>query len=109
MREFNRIAVFGGVYSKLPGLENGHPRRPWRGVDAMVCLGDLGAFGRIPTESFRFMHEHNILCVQGNYDDSIATAWRTAGAATPTRATTISPASATITPCATRARPTVPG
>jgi diadenosine tetraphosphatase ApaH/serine/threonine PP2A family protein phosphatase len=43
-----------------------------RGVDAMLCLGDLGAFGPNPDKVFPILREHGIPVVRGNYDDSIA-------------------------------------
>src|SRR5262249_32595564 len=42
-----------------------------RGVDAVYCLGDLGAFGPHPDRVFPLLHEHNLQCIQGNYDNSI--------------------------------------
>ena len=43
-----------------------------RGADAMLCLGDLGAFGPNPDKVFPLLREHDIPVVKGNYDDSIA-------------------------------------
>ena len=43
-----------------------------RGVDAMLCLGDLGAFGPNPDKVFPLLKEHGVPVVRGNYDDSIA-------------------------------------
>jgi predicted phosphodiesterase len=42
-----------------------------RGVKAMYCLGDLGAFGPHPDRVFPLLHEHGVQCIQGNYDNSI--------------------------------------
>src|SRR6202044_1749501 len=42
-----------------------------RGVEALFCLGDLGAFGPHPDRVFPLLHEHDVLCIQGNYDNSI--------------------------------------
>jgi len=69
--EFGRIAVFGGIYSNYLSLE-----AAWRdvknlGVDACFCLGDLGAFGPHPDRVFPLIHEAQIKCIQGNYDNSI--------------------------------------
>jgi predicted phosphodiesterase len=67
-----RIAVFGGLYSNYLALEAalGDARR--RGAEALYCLGDLGAFGPYPDRVFPLLREHGVLCIQGNYDNSIA-------------------------------------
>ena len=67
-----RIAVFGGVYSNHLALEAavGDARR--RGVDALICLGDLGAFGPSPDKVFPILRDHGVRVVRGNYDDSLA-------------------------------------
>ena len=41
------------------------------GVDAMFCLGDLGAFGPHPDRTCELIRENGISVVQGNYDHSI--------------------------------------
>ncbi len=69
--DFKRIAVFGGVYNNylaLQALANALPRHR---VDAVFCLGDLGAFGPHPDRVFPLLEKHNIQVVQGNYDNSI--------------------------------------
>lgn len=71
MREHNTVALFGGVYSNYLALEAAIADAQRRGAEAMYCLGDLGAFGPHPDRIFPLLHEHNIDCVRGNYDDSI--------------------------------------
>jgi predicted phosphodiesterase len=66
-----RIACFGGVYSNYLALEAALADVRGRGVDAIFCLGDLGAFGPHPDRVFPLLVEHNVTCLQGNYDDSI--------------------------------------
>ena len=66
------IAVFGGVYSNHLALAAAVDDARSRGVDAMLCLGDLGAFGPNPDKVFPILREHGIPVVKGNYDDSIA-------------------------------------
>jgi diadenosine tetraphosphatase ApaH/serine/threonine PP2A family protein phosphatase len=65
------IAVFGGIYSNhlalAAALEDAHRR----GAEAIYCLGDLGAFGPTPDKVFPLLRDHNIQCIQGNYDNSI--------------------------------------
>ncbi|MAD80458.1 MAG: metallophosphoesterase family protein [Pirellulaceae bacterium] len=70
----HRIACFGGIYNNYLALEAAISDAHARGVDAMFCLGDMGAFGPHPDRVFPLLHDHNIACVQGNYDDSIGNA-----------------------------------
>lgn len=69
-----RIACFGGVYNNYLALDAAIVDARRRGVDAIYCLGDLGAFGPHPDRVFPLMHDNQIECVQGNYDDSIGNA-----------------------------------
>lgn len=66
-----RIALFGGLYSNYLALESAIADAEQRHCDAAYCLGDLGAFGPYPDRVFPILRQHNIACVQGNYDDSI--------------------------------------
>ena len=66
-----RIAVFGGIYNNYLALEAAVADACRRGVDAIYCLGDLGAFGPYPDRVFPILRDHNVLCIQGNYDNSI--------------------------------------
>src|SRR5436305_4036388 len=66
-----RLAVFGGVYNNYLALDAALRDIRRRGAVAVYCLGDLGAFGPHPDRVFPLLHEHNVRCVQGNYDDSI--------------------------------------
>ena len=66
-----RVACFGGVYSNALALEAAVHDARSRGVEAMYCLGDLGAFGPHPDRVFPLLEEHGVVCVQGNYDNSI--------------------------------------
>ena len=66
-----KLAFFGGLYSNYLALEQAVDDANRRGVDAMYCLGDLGAFGPHPDRVFPILQHHDIACVQGNYDDSI--------------------------------------
>src|SRR5436305_1950978 len=66
-----RIAVFGGIYNNYLALAAALRDVTRRGVEAVYCLGDLGAFGPHPDRVFPLLHEHGVLCIQGNYDHSI--------------------------------------
>jgi predicted phosphodiesterase len=67
-----RIAVFGGVYNNYLALDAALRDIRSRGVEAVYCLGDLGAFGPHPDRVFPLLHEQGVLCIQGNYDNSLA-------------------------------------
>lgn len=66
-----RIAVLGGVYSNHLALEAALADARRRGVDAVFCLGDLGAFGPHPDKVFPLLVEGGVFVMQGNYDNSI--------------------------------------
>ena len=66
-----RIACFGGIYNNYLALEAAVRDARGRGVEAMFCLGDMGAFGPHPDRVFEVVHDHDVCCLQGNYDDSI--------------------------------------
>src|SRR5262249_28237667 len=71
MPELSRIAVFGGIYSNHLALEAALRDVRRRAVDAVFCLGDLGAFGPHPDRVFPLLQKHEVHCIQGNYDNSI--------------------------------------
>jgi hypothetical protein len=65
-----RIACFGGIYSNYLALDTAISDAKLRGVDAIYCLGDLGVFGPHPDRVFPLLHDNEVQCLQGNYDDS---------------------------------------
>jgi predicted phosphodiesterase len=67
----DRIAVFGGIYSNHFALDAAIRDAQNRGVDAIYCLGDLGAFGPHPDRVVPSLQSNGVLCIQGNYDNSI--------------------------------------
>jgi predicted phosphodiesterase len=66
-----RIAVFGGVYNNHLALAAALRDIRSRGVEAVYCLGDLGAFGPCPDRVFPLLREAEAVCIAGNYDDSV--------------------------------------
>src|SRR6266850_8001347 len=70
-RPLRRIAVFGGVYSNAHALAATLADARGRDVDAVFCLGDLGAFGPHPDRVFPLLHDAGVRVVQGNYDQAI--------------------------------------
>ena len=71
MPDLTRIAVFGGIYNNYLALEAALADVKRRGVEAVYCLGDLGAFGPHPDRVFPLLLDHGVLCIQGNYDNSV--------------------------------------
>jgi diadenosine tetraphosphatase ApaH/serine/threonine PP2A family protein phosphatase len=67
----NRIAVFGGIYNNYLALEAALVDAQRRNVEALYCLGDMGAFGPHPDRVFPLLQEHHVQCIQGNYDHSV--------------------------------------
>ena len=70
-RPFRRIAVFGGVYSNAHALAATLADARSRDVDAVFCLGDLGAFGPHPDRVFPLLHGAGVRVIQGNYDQAV--------------------------------------
>ena len=68
---YDRIAVIGGIYSNHLALEATLKDVRRRGVDAVFCLGDLGAFGPNPDKIFPLLIDAKVQVMQGNYDNSI--------------------------------------
>ena len=66
-----RLALFGGVYNNYLALEAAIAKAQKIGVDEIYCLGDIGAFGPYPNRAFPLLTDNNILCIQGNYDESV--------------------------------------
>ena len=71
MTTHHPVALFGGIYSNYLALEAAIEDARRRGVDAIYCLGDLGAFGPHPDRAIEILRRENIRYVRGNYDDSI--------------------------------------
>jgi len=65
------IAVFGGIYNNYLALQAALDDARSRGIRSIYCLGDLGAFGPHPDRVFPLLRDHNVVCIQGNYDNSI--------------------------------------
>lgn len=69
---YSRIAVFGGVYNNHFGLEALLEDAARRGAEAVYCLGDLGGFGPNPEKVRPLLQQGNVLTIQGNYEESLA-------------------------------------
>ncbi len=69
---FARIGVFGGVYSNHVALAALLQDTGERGVEALYCLGDLGALGPSPEKVWHLLEEGAVRSIQGNYEQSLA-------------------------------------
>ena len=69
---FRRIALFGGIYSNYLALERAIQFARSRGVDAMIALGDFGAFGPHPDRAVEILREAALPAIQGNYEESLS-------------------------------------
>ncbi len=70
---WSKVIAFGGVYNNAPALEALLDEANAWGAEAIYCLGDLGGFGPHPQRIPEMMCAHDIRCIQGNYEQSIAT------------------------------------
>ncbi len=68
-----RVAFFGGIYSNYLALERALALARARKVDAIVALGDFGAFGPHPDRTVEILREAQIPAIQGNYEESLST------------------------------------
>lgn len=69
---FERVAVFGGVYSNAHALQALIEDAARRGAQRLYCLGDLGGFGPHPERVRPLLAESGALCIQGNYEQALA-------------------------------------
>lgn len=69
---YERIAVFGGIYSNHRALRAAIDDARARRAEALFCLGDLGAFGPHPDRVFPLLQDAGVQVMRGNYDDSLA-------------------------------------
>jgi diadenosine tetraphosphatase ApaH/serine/threonine PP2A family protein phosphatase len=65
------IAVFGGIYNNYLALAAALADAQRRGAESLYCLGDLGAIGPYPDRVFPLLRDHDVACIQGNYDHSV--------------------------------------
>lgn len=68
-----RIAFIGGMYSNYHALVATLRDIDRRGVDDVLFLGDLGAFGPHPNRVPELLIERGIGGIQGNYEESLST------------------------------------
>ncbi len=67
-----RLGLISDVHSNFPALEAVLQSLELRGVDAIVCSGDLLGYGPHPQEVIAAVREKNVVCVLGAADVNIA-------------------------------------
>lgn len=67
-----RIAVLGDIHGNIEALKVAYETAVLEGVDKIFHTGDLGGYAPFVNEVVDFLIEHEILGVQGNYDEAIA-------------------------------------
>src|ERR1017187_610298 len=88
---FQRISLFGGIYSNYLSLLKAMEISRSRGVDAMIALGDFGAFGPHPDRTVEILRRAEFPRSRATTRNRSRRSRRTATVATRTRATTRSP------------------
>ena len=63
-----RIAFISDLHSNLQALENVLGDAEARGVDEIICLGDIVDLGPEPGEVVNVLRDRNIFSVRGNHD-----------------------------------------
>jgi diadenosine tetraphosphatase ApaH/serine/threonine PP2A family protein phosphatase len=69
---FDRVALLGGIYSNHLALREALALARGAGSQAIVALGDLGAFGPHPDRSIEILREAAIPVVMGNYEEALS-------------------------------------
>ena len=66
-----KIAVISDIHSNIYALINVLEDIDSEKVDSVICLGDLVGYGPHPNETISMIRRRNILCIKGNYDNSV--------------------------------------
>ncbi len=74
-----RIALLSDVHANLPALDAVLADVAWRGADAVHHLGDLVGYAPWPNETVARIRAEGITGVGGNYDSTVATAYKHCG------------------------------
>ena len=69
---FRRVAFLGGIYSNYLALQRALELARARKVDAVIALGDFGAFGPHPDRTVEILREAGVPAIQGNYEESLS-------------------------------------
>jgi hypothetical protein len=69
---YERIVVFGGIYSNHRALEALLDAAHRQHAEAIYCLGDLGGFGPNPEKVRTLLAQGEVRAIQGNYEQALA-------------------------------------
>ncbi|MDK2882855.1 MAG: hypothetical protein PWP58_1191 [Bacillota bacterium] len=67
-----RVAILADIHGNIHALEAVLADIQERGVDQILCLGDLVGYGAFPNEVIAAVRERAIPTVMGNYDESVS-------------------------------------
>src|SRR5512143_2122311 len=67
-----RIEVFGDIHGNIEALKAAYAAARAAGAEKIFHLGDLGGYSPFVNEVVDFLIAHNIVGVQGNYDETVA-------------------------------------
>ncbi len=67
-----RVAVLSDVHGNLHALQAVLDDAWTERAERVLCAGDLVGYGPLPNEVIALVREHDIKCVIGDYDDTVA-------------------------------------
>jgi len=66
-----KIAVISDIHANIYALINILEDIDSEKVDTIICLEDLVGYGPHPNETISMIRRRNILCIKGNYDNTV--------------------------------------
>jgi predicted phosphodiesterase len=63
-----KLALISDIHANLDALTATLDEIAWRGVDRIVCLGDIVGYNTKPAECIALIRKTDALCVAGNHD-----------------------------------------
>jgi predicted phosphodiesterase len=66
-----QITIFGDIHGNMPALTAVWAEMDKRGLQRRFCLGDLVGYGVQPDDVVRFIRDHDVPTLMGNYDEGV--------------------------------------